>query len=167
MITLQRVLAIDLGLHMGLAAFDIDNITRTESLLWFRSRHVAGIAELKRLVAPVLDEAAGDGRLDVVVVEGDPRYADVWRKLTDKRGIAMVRVAPEVWRASLLLPREQRTGLDAKAHAQHIATDCIARGRAAKPRTPINDDAAEAIAIGVWFARYGARPTPAPASTDR
>jgi hypothetical protein len=154
---LRRVLAIDLGLRTGLACFDIDDDTGLDCLQWFRSQHYADVPTLKRAVSGVLYEAAGAHVLSAVVMEGDLRLGDVWRKLAVKRGAHVMRVAPETWRADMLLPSQQRNGESAKHHAHTIARDAIERGVAPRPRTPINDDVAEAIAIGVWWAQHRSR----------
>ena len=89
------------------------------------------------------------------MVEGDRRLGELWQKVADKRGAVFSIVTPETWRAALLLPRDQRSGLDAKEaaddKAREILEDSIARGGAVKrPRTALKDDVAEAICIGAW-----------------
>jgi hypothetical protein len=139
------ILAIDLGLRTGLACFDEDG-----SLLWFRSQNMGNITRLKRAVPNVLDECPDLSR---VVLEGDRRLGEIWAKLAEKRGAVVEHVAPEVWREALILPRDRRSGVDAKESALKLAMDIIERSDVRKPRTPLVDDVAEAICIGAWATR--------------
>jgi hypothetical protein len=139
------ILAIDLGLRTGLACFDENG-----SLLWFRSQNMGNISRLKRAVPNVLDECPALSR---VVLEGDRRLGEIWAKLAEKRGAVVEHVAPEVWREALILPRDRRSGVDAKESALKLAMDIIERSEVRKPRTPLVDDVAEAICIGVWATR--------------
>lgn len=145
------LLAVDLGLRAGLACFALP-VERSASapsptLAWFRSQHFASITVLKKAVPSLVAQAMP---LVAVVVEGDRHLGDVWLKAAEKRGARSFRVAPETWRASLLLPRQQRHGQDAKAAAHGVAREAIEAGTAKKPKTPINDDVAEAICIGLY-----------------
>ena len=141
------VLAVDLGLRTGLAYFDDDG-----RLAWFRSQNMGSVPRLKRAIPVVIGECA---QLTHVVVEGDRRLGELWQKVAEKRGATFAFVTPETWRAALLLPREQRSGADAKEaaddKARAILEDSIARGSTVKrPRTALKDDVAEAICIGAW-----------------
>lgn len=143
----MSLLAIDLGLRCGFACFAADGM-----LLWFRSQNMGTVTRLKRAIPLVLDECEG---LTQVTVEGDRRLGELWQKAAVKRGAAFGFVAPETWRAALLLPRERRSGVDAKEAADHkaraIIEASIAAGSALKrPRTALVDDVAEAICIGAW-----------------
>lgn len=102
---------------------------------------------LKAAIPRVLDEAAP---LATLVVEGDRHLADLWAKLATKRGALVHRVAPEQWRKAVLLPRQQRSGRDAKSASHEIAREAIDAGEAPKPKTPLNDDVSEAICIGLF-----------------
>ena len=144
------ILAVDLGLHTGLACFaaDNDDVTR---LRWFRSQHFAHVAALKRAIPAVLDEAPG---LTLLVVEGDRHLGDLWARLARKRGAAVLAVAAEAWRPAMLLPRDRRDGPTAKAAAGRLARTIIEQGTAPRPRTSLVDDVAEAICLGAWAARH-------------
>lgn len=158
------ILAVDLGLWAGLACYATDGgdveggggddgasrVTGGARLVWFRSQHFATVAVLKRAIPRVLDEAPG---LSLLVLEGDRHLGDLWAKLAEKRGARVVRVAPEVWRPVMLLPREQRDGATAKAAATRLAHELIAASDAKRPKTALVDDVAEAIVIGAWAAR--------------
>ncbi len=145
---LPRLLAIDLGLRAGFACFALGS---APELLWYRSRTFASVGKLKLGVAAILDDAAPVATL---VVEGDKHLGDIWAKLAEKRGALVLRVSPERWRTELLLPRQRRHGKDAKAAAIDIAGDVIAASGAPMPKTPIGDDVAEAICIGLWGVQH-------------
>jgi len=138
------LLAIDLGLVAGFACFDLGGAPR---LRWYRSQHFGNMTRLKAAIPRILDDAAP---LATVVVEGDRHLGDLWARLAEKRGAVVHRVRPEDWRQALLLPREQRHGEDAKAAAFGVANDVIASSGAPRPKTPLSDDTAEAICIGLY-----------------
>ena len=145
------VLAVDLGLRTGLAYFD-----ERGRLRWFRSQNMGSITRLKRAIPNVLDEC---DPLERVVVEGDRHLGELWQKACERRGATFSFVTPETWRAALLLPREQHSGVDAKdaadkkAHA--LIEDAIAAGSdVRRPRTRLVDDVAEAICIGAWAVHH-------------
>lgn len=152
----RTLLAVDLGLYSGLACFHLDEGT----LLWFRSQHFGTKTRLKLAIPRVLDECPGLARM---VVEGDRHLGELWQKAGHKRGVEVEWVAPEVWRAALLLPRERRNGVVAKESALRVARQIIESSRAKRPRTPLVDDVAEAICIGAW----GVRPRERSSSTPR
>ncbi|MFZ9889018.1 MAG: hypothetical protein ACO3JL_16095, partial [Myxococcota bacterium] len=79
----------------------------------------------------------------------DRTLADVWSKAAQKRGAATTLVAAETWRSQLLYAREQRSGRDAKRHADHLARAVIAWSGARRPSS-LRHDAAEAILIGLY-----------------
>lgn len=140
-----RLLAVDLGLRAGLACFDV--VDDGAVLCWYRSQHFANVGVLKAAIPRILDDAAP---LSTLVLEGDRHLGDLFAKLAEKRGAVVHRVAPETWRRAVLLPRQQRSGRDAKEAAHEVAREAIDRGTAPKPKTPLNDDVAEAICIGVF-----------------
>ena len=138
---LPHLLAVDCGLRTGLALYAGDG-----RLLWYRSHHLGNRAHLKRAAARILGELPG---LQQVVVEGGGTLAEVWVKEAQLRGVAAQVVHAEQWRAALLLPRQQRTGRQAKQVADELAREIIARSGAPKP-TSLRHDAAEAILVGQW-----------------
>jgi hypothetical protein len=139
----RALLAVDLGLHTGLALFRGDG-----RLAWYRSQHFRTAAGLRRAARAILASIAG---LHTVVVEGGGRLADVWEREGHRRGVHVRRVSAETWRLELLLAREQRTGAAAKQHADDLARRVIAWSDAARP-TALRHDAAEAILVGLWAA---------------
>lgn len=145
----MTILAVDLGLRSGLALYDAGLLRA------FRSQNFGTISRLKRAIPVVLHAFSATGPIDAVVVEGDRRLGELWQKDAERRMARFFFVAPEVWRASLLLPREQRSGVDAKEAASRKALELIEQSIAAgsglkRPRTALVDDVAEAICIGAW-----------------
>lgn len=151
----RSLLAIDLGLRCGFACFDVDgaggagggDVDAAARLRWYRSQHFANRTVLKAAIPRVLDDA---GAVAVLAVEGDSHLADLWAKLAQKRGAHVLRVAPETWRAAVLLPRQQRSGSDAKEAAKALAAEAIDASEAKRPKTALNDDVCEAICLGLY-----------------
>jgi hypothetical protein len=85
------------------------------------------------------------------VLEGGGPIADAWEAEAAKRDLQVIRVSAEEWRAVFLLPREQRSGTQAKEAAGRLARDVIEWSSARRP-TSLRHDAAEAILIGMWGA---------------
>jgi len=139
-----RLLAIDLGLRCGWAAFD-----ETGRLLGYGSRHFGTRAALRKAVPQILAQYPHLVRL---VVEGGGDLFVLWEKEAARRGIAVRQVMGEQWRASVLPPSARRTGEDAKAAAEELAREVIERSGAKRP-TSLRHDAAEAILVGAWASR--------------
>ena len=137
-----RILAIDLGLKCGFAVFDDGG-----ALLAYRSTRFPSAATIKKAGWKVLMRWPN---LRLLVVEGDPELAAIWRKLAAKRGIACEGVSPETWRAALLKPSERRDGGSAKKAAARIAREIIAASDAPAPKGRMTSDVCEAILIGRW-----------------
>lgn len=142
--TTSSVLAVDLGLWTGYACFSLEERPR---LRWYRSQHFATRAALKRAIPRVLTEA---GPLSALILEGDRHLGDLWGAVAERRGARVTRVAAETWRSAILLPRQQRHGSDAKSAAIDVALACIKESEAPMPKTPLGDDVAEAICIGLY-----------------
>lgn len=138
------LLAIDLGLRCGWAAFD-----ETGRLLAYGSRHYGNRSALRKAIPQILGTYP---RLARLVVEGGGELYIPWEKEATRRGIAVRQVASEEWRKSLLKPYERASGVDAKAAADGLARDIIERSGAKRP-TSLRHDAAEAILVGVWASR--------------
>jgi hypothetical protein len=135
------LLAIDLGLRCGVALFDRDG-----GLVRFSSHNFGTRTRLKKAAWTIVSEVE---ELTHIVVEGDRALGDIWLKAAAKRGADGRFVAPETWRARLLLPREQRSGGDAKRNADALARAVIEASNAKRP-TSLRHDVAEAICIGLW-----------------
>ena len=137
-----KLLAIDCGLRTGLALYELVD----QSLLWYRSHNFGNRTRLKKAAWQILQDIEG---LQHLVIEGGGALAEVWRREGEKRGLAVVQVQAETWRQQLLLPRQQRTGKQAKQVADELAREIIEQTGAAKP-TALRHDAAEAILVGWW-----------------
>lgn len=135
------LLAVDAGVRTGLALFGRDGRLRG-----FRSKNLGNAATLRRAVGAILADAPG---LACVVVEGGGPLADAWRFAAERRGARVLMTTAEQWRAALLLPREQRSGAQAKTVALERARAVIAWS--GLPGAPcLRHDAAEAILAGLW-----------------
>jgi len=134
------LLAVDLGLSTGLAAFGRDGRLR-----WCRSHHYATRAALKRAAHGVL-EALPD--VEVLALEGGGPLALPWMREAARRRLTLLTVQAHAWRATLL-PDAARPGADAKRLAIAAARLVIAHSDVPQPKT-LRHDTAEAILVGVW-----------------
>jgi hypothetical protein len=141
---MPALLAVDVGLRFGLAWFD-----PAGRLCRYRSQHAPNRTVLRRAARAVLAEE----EVGVLVLEGGGPIADIWRSLAEGRGIEVLQISAEDWRAELLLKREQRTGREAKHTADGLARQIIEESGAKRP-TSLRHDAAEAILIGAWAVQH-------------
>jgi hypothetical protein len=139
-----RLLAIDLGLRCGWAAFET-----LGRLVAYGSRHFGSRTTLRKAVPRILEAFPHLAR---IVVEGGGDLFVPWQKEAARRGIPVTQVMGEEWRQALLLPHQRRSGAEAKAAADRLARDVIERCGAKRP-TSLRHDAAEAILVGTWAAR--------------
>ncbi len=139
---MSKVLAVDLGIKCGFAYFD-----ERGRLERYGSTNLGNRSRFKRAAYQFVVDAGDE--LERIVVEGDRNLGDVFEKLAEKRELVFESVSPETWRKILLLPRQQRTGSDAKDAADELARDIIDWSGLPGP-TSLRHDAAEAILIGVW-----------------
>jgi hypothetical protein len=135
------LLAIDLGLRAGLALYRHDG-----RLVWYRSHNFGAPSRLRRGVGTLLDQQPG---LTVLVVEGGGDLALIWERAAQRRGLRYLQIGAEAWRERLLYAREQRSGAQAKQHADEFARRVIDWSDAPRP-TALRHDAAEAIMVGLW-----------------
>lgn len=143
------LLAVDLGLRTGLAVYnDLGH------LMSYRSHHFKRRSDLKRAVWGILGELP---RLDALIMEGDRSLGALWQKAATKR-FEMLRtvrvIGAEVWRAELLLPRQQQRGSQAKEVAGVLAREIIAQSPACQGAKSLRHDTAEAILIGAWGVQH-------------
>lgn len=138
---MAALLAVDLGVRTGLACYGDDGRLR-----WYRSHNFGAAARLRRAI-PALLETPPD--LARVVIEGGGALADAWESEAERRAITVQRVSAEEWRGVFLLPREQRSGAQAKDVASRLARRVIEWSDAPRP-TSLRHDAAEAILVGLW-----------------
>lgn len=138
---MPSLLAVDLGLKTGLALFGGDG-----RLCWYRSQNYGTTTRLKRGVFGLLNELPD---LAWLVVEGGGNLAVIWRREAERRAVQTLQISAEDWRERLLYAREQRSGAEAKQHADTLARNVIAWSGAPRP-TALRHDAAEAILVGLW-----------------
>lgn len=138
------LLAVDVGLRIGLAEYTVDGLLRRCA-----SRHAANRTVLRRLAADTLHGLPG---LRCLALEGGGPLAEIWAGLAARRGVEVLRTSAEEWRRELLLGREQRNGRQAKAHALRLAEQ-VRREHGVKRADALRDDAAEAILLGLWACR--------------
>lgn len=136
------LLAVDAGVRCGLAGFGADGRLR-----WLRSSNFGARGRLRAAVPSLLR------RVDWLVIEGGGPTADVWLRTARKRGIERVQLAAEDWRRALLLPREQRSGAQAKATAIELARALCDHDGISRP-TSLTHDAAEAALAGLVGAQW-------------
>lgn len=140
---LVRLLAIDLGLRSGLAAFAADG-----TLVRYRSTNFGSRGRLRSAAWGVLSDYES---LAEIVLEGDRNLAALWEKAAQKQRVAVTEVAPETWREDLFDPSEMRNAHDAKESAIALSRRYIDFCDLPSP-TSLRHDAAEAICIGLWRA---------------
>lgn len=138
---MTRLLAVDTGLKTGLALFNGKG-----RLVWYRSQHYPSAGLLKKAVYGIFKESPEISRL---VIEGGGPLADIWIRQAAKHQVSILQISAETWRAKLLFQREQRTGSQAKIHADKLARAVIDWSGAKQP-TSLQHDAAEAILAGFW-----------------
>jgi hypothetical protein len=137
------LLAVDVGVRTGLAAFGDDGRLR-----WYRSQNFGAASRLRRAVPALLETEPDTTHL---VLEGGGPLERIWRGEGEARGLLVQQVSAETWRALFLLPRERRSGSEAKRAAGEIARRVIDWSGARRP-TSLRHDAAEAILVGLWGA---------------
>lgn len=147
------LLAVDLGLSLGLAGFDASG-----RIVLCRGHHLASRGALGRFAAGLVRTFPA---LEAVVVEGGPDLARPWRAAADVCGATYRRVDAPDWRRHVLLARERTHGPQAKQAAQNLAAALWAADAAG--RGPPDHNAAEAALIGAWaVADAGTRRDPWP-----
>lgn len=136
------LLAIDSGLYCGFAFFNPDG-----TLDWYRSRHIPDRSRLKTAARSILTDCPPETH---VILEGGGDLAEIWRHMCERLNIPFHSLAAETWRQDLLIPRQRRTGRDAKRTAGVLARRVIEWSGAKRP-TSLRHDVAEAILIGLWW----------------
>lgn len=137
----MSLLAVDLGLRTGLAVYDEDG-----RLDRYRSSHFGQPSRLRRAIPGIFADLSD---LSWIVIEGGGPLADLWRREAERQQLQVLQVSAEQWRKRLLLPRQQRSGPDAKRHAGDLARRVIAWSGSRRP-TSLRHDAAEAILVGLF-----------------
>jgi len=135
------LLAIDLGIKTGLALY-----TQEGRLCWCRSKNFGTASALRRGAHTLLNTLPD---LSLLVIEGSGPLAVIWLREADRRKIPFKQISAEQWRHTLLYPREQHTGLEAKHYADDLARRIIRWSGIARPAS-LRHDTAEAVLIGFW-----------------
>lgn len=138
---MPSLLAIDLGLRAGLALYGEDG-----RLIWYRSHNFGSAGRLRKGAYTILNEIPD---LSWMILEGGETLGRAWLNQAERRGINVRQISAETWRPVLLSNRQQRSGADAKRHADILAREIIEWSGMARP-TSLRHDAAEAILIGLW-----------------
>ena len=144
---LGGLLAVDLGLRMGLAYFD-----ERGQLRWYRSQHVGKRAQLK---GAIWDQLGKLPSLDHLIVEGDRALGQLWARAAAKRfeQVSVWCVGAEDWRQETFWAAQRRSGQAAKASALVLAHEVIRASPWAPNPTALRHDAAEAVLLGAWAVR--------------
>ncbi|SHJ73181.1 hypothetical protein SAMN02745165_03038 [Malonomonas rubra DSM 5091] len=138
---LHHLLAVDVGLHTGLALF-----SENAELLWYRSHHLSSPAKLKKVIGKLLREQP---RPTHVLLEGGGPLAELWITEADKLSIETTQIHAQQWRNRLFYSRQHRSGSQAKREADGLARQVIEQLGGKKP-TSLRHDTAEAILIGLF-----------------
>ncbi|NNE70829.1 MAG: hypothetical protein HKN29_10775 [Rhodothermales bacterium] len=138
---MPSLLSVDLGLRTGLALFGGDG-----RLQWYRSQNFGSRARLKNAANSLLRKHPETTHL---IIEGGGDLAPPWLRAAERSGVLSRVVDAHTWRQDLLLPRNQRSGSEAKQAADVLARRIIDWSGAARP-TSLRHDAAEAILVGAW-----------------
>ena len=113
------LLAVDLGLRTGLALYGRDGRLR-----WYRSHNFGTPTRLRRAVRRLLGSLP---ELAWLVLEGGGPLAEIWKREAARRRITVRQISAETWRQRFLYPRQQRTGVYAKANAVEMARRVVIR----------------------------------------
>lgn len=136
-----HLLAVDVGLHTGLALFNDD-----ARLLWYRSHHLPNPQKLKKFIAKLLRDTPHPTH---IYLEGGGPLADLWIKDAEHLAIKVRQIQAEQWRKKLLFPRQHLSGPQAKREAGNLARQAIVDLGGKKP-THLRHDTAEAILVGLF-----------------
>lgn len=137
----SHLLAVDVGLHTGLALFNDQSRLR-----WYRSHHISSAAKLKKVIGKLLREPPRPTHL---FLEGGGPLVELWQQEATKLALQVEQLHAEQWRRKLLYTRQQRSGSQAKQEADGLARQVIERLGGKKP-TSLRHDTAEAILIGLY-----------------
>ena len=136
-----HLLGVDMGLRTGLALYSPEG-----RLVKYRSKHFGSKSQLRKGLHSIIGELPP---LGWIWLEGGGDIAEVWSVHAERRNIEYHQLQAEEWRSGLLLPRQQRSGVQAKKHADTLARKVIEWSGASRPRGQLRHDSAEAILIGL------------------
>lgn len=137
----HHLLAVDVGLHTGLALF-----SEEARLLWYRSHHISSPTKLKKVIGKLLRE---EPRPSHLLLEGGGPLAELWLNEAEKLAIKATQIHAQQWRERLFYARQHRSGAQAKKEADGLARQVIEQLGGKKP-TSLRHDTAEAILIGLF-----------------
>ncbi len=137
----DHLLAVDVGLHTGLALYSTD-----PKLLWYRSHHISSPAKLKKVIGKLLRESPRPTHL---LLEGGGPLAELWLCEAEKLSIQARQIHAHQWREMLFFARQHRSGSQAKKQADGLARQVINELGGKKP-TSLRHDTAEAILVGLY-----------------
>ncbi len=137
------LLAIDLGIKTGLALYGPEGRLR-----WYGSKNYGTAAKLRRGANTLLNSVPD---LSFLILEGGGPLAVIWEREANRRKLPLKQISAEQWRHTLLYPREQHSGLQAKHYADDLARRIIKWSGISLPAS-LRHDTAEAILIGFWAA---------------
>lgn len=137
----HTLLAVDVGLHTGLALF-----SEAATLLWYRSHHISSPVKLKKVIAKLLRE---DPRPTHLILEGGGPLTELWLSEAEKLAINSRQIHAQQWREQLFYARQHRSGSQAKREADGVARQVIEQLGGKKP-TSLRHDTAEAVLIGLY-----------------
>ncbi len=137
----EHLLAVDVGLHTGLALYSPD-----PKLLWYRSHHLSSPAKLKKVIGKLLREPPRPTHL---LLEGGGPLAELWLHEAEKLAIQAKQIHAQQWRETLFFARQHRSSSQAKKQADGLARQVIDQLGGKKP-TSLRHDTAEAILVGLY-----------------
>lgn len=163
--TREMVLAVDLGLRTGLCLLDdAGRLIRYEQMVFVDEE------ELAQAAARILEEWESDANhegaqheqwtiTNLAIEGGDPLLWAAWRAAAEggaARGVPAPRIlsiTADEWRSHLLLPKEKKSGSEAKAAARLIARQVVADfGTMAEHTGSFATDSAESVLLGFYVA---------------
>lgn len=136
-----HLLAVDVGLHTGLALFD-----EQARLIWYRSHHLASPHKLKKMIAKLLRDTPHPTH---IYLEGGGPLTELWLREATKLSLSVRQLPAELWRKKLLYARQQTSGQLAKKEAEGLARQVILALGGKKP-IHLRHDTAEAILVGLF-----------------
>ncbi len=137
----QLLLAVDIGLHTGLALFSSE-----QKLLWYRSHHLPSPLKLKKMVSTLLRQTPCPTH---IYLEGGGPLAAIWIREAEDLALTIRQIQAEQWRRRLFYRRQHANRSQAKKEADGLARQVIAHFGSRQP-TSLRHDTAEAVLIGLY-----------------
>ncbi len=138
---LSYLLAVDVGLHTGLALF-----SSKPELLWYRSHHLASPQKLKKMVAGLLRQPPAPTH---IYLEGGGKLSYIWIKEANNLAIPVSQLQAEDWRRRFFYARQHPDRQRAKKEAEKTAREVIIQFSTRQPKS-LRHDTAEAVLIGLF-----------------